>query len=345
MRNKSKCGFGATVLLFAFATATFAAEEPPVGIDAYNECLLEKLRTATDETPVSEIRRTCLLASQDSTTDQRDSANTTAGEQDASTALAARMEETRATEEMRFVISPFKPNYFIFAYNDNGNTAPFEEAFPAEDIEFRETEVKFQISIMFPLVQNVFGNNGDLYFAFTNRSFWQVFNDSLSAPFRETNYEPEFWFQFDNDGKILGLTSKLITFGYNHQSNGRNTPISRSWNRIFASFLFERGNLALAFKPWIVFGDIDDNADIEDYMGNSEILAAYKWKRHTFSLLSRNQLQSGFSRGAFQLDWSMPLYHRLRFYAQYFNGYGESLIDYNYFNNTLGVGVSLTDYF
>ena len=182
-----------------------------------------------------------------------------------------------------------------------------------------ETEVKFQISVMFPIVQDVFGGNGDFYFAFTNRSFWQVFTDELSAPFRETNYEPEFWFQFDTNRKVLGLTSRSVAVGYNHQSNGRNTPLSRSWNRLFANLLFERGNLALALKPWIIIGNLDDNADIKDYQGNLEIFAAYKWKRHTFGLLSRNHLQSGFSRGTFQLDWSMPLYNRMRLYTQYFN--------------------------
>jgi len=345
MRIKAKPHFMALALVLAVATIAPAAEEPQIDVQAYNECLLEKLRTAADETPVSEIRQACLLASQDSTTGEPESAEATTGEEDATTPLEARIEETEATEQMRFVITPFKPNYIMVGYNPNGNTAPFEEAFPDEDIEFKVAEVKFQISFMFPIVQDIFGDNGDLYFAFTNRSFWQLFNDDLSAPFRETNYEPEFWFQFDTRGKVLGLTSRLITFGYNHQSNGRNNPLSRSWNRLFANFVFERGKFALAIKPWVVIGDLQGNEDITDFLGNYELHFFYKWNRHTFSLMTRNQLQSGFERGAFQFDWSMPLYRRLRFYTQYFNGYGESLIDYNYFNNTLGMGLSFTDYF
>jgi len=327
------------------ASGAVGSEESAIDVEAYNQCLLEKMRTAADETPVSELREACLVESQQPDTGGVAVSDTAPAEGDETTPLDARIEETKATEQMRFVITPFKPNYIMVGYNPNGNTAPFEEAFPDEDIDFLAAEVKFQISFMFPIVQNIFRDNGDLYFAFTNRSFWQLFNDDLSAPFRETNYEPEFWFQFDTRGKVLGLTSRLITFGYNHQSNGRNNPLSRSWNRLFANFLFERGKFALAIKPWIVIGDLTGNEDITDFLGNYEIRAAYKWKRQTFTLLSRNQLQSGFERGAFQFDWSMPIYKRLRFYTQYFNGYGESMIDYNYFNNTLGMGLSFTDYF
>ena len=335
MQSRGKSVLVTAVLLVAVATIAAAAGDPESGMDPYSECLLEKLRTANDETPVSEIREACPQALGGSRADESEEA----------TPLEARIEETKATEEMRFVITPFKPNYVLVGYNPDPNTAPFEEAFPDEEIDFRSAEVKFQISFMFPIVQNVFGNNGDLYFAYTNRSFWQVFDENLSAPFRETNHEPELWFQFDSKFKILGFRNRLNTFGYVHQSNGRNDPISRSWNRLYASFIFERGNLALSIKPWIIIMDLTGNEDIQDYMGNYEIRAAYKWHQHTLSLLSRNNLQSEFSRGAFQLDWSFPIYHRLRGYTQYFNGYGESLIDYNHFNNTLGVGLSFTDYF
>ena len=313
---------------------------PPLGavddidIAALNQCLLEKIKTAGPETTAGEIREACLIEIQ--------GAAEAPGEV---SPLDERIEGIKATEELDYVITPYKPNYVMVGYNPDPNNAPFQEAFPDQDIDFKTAEVKFQISFMFPVVHNIFGNNGSLYVAYTNRSFWQLFDDDLSAPFRETNHEPEIWLQFDSSKKILGFTNKLNSFGYNHQSNGRNDPISRSWNRLFARFIFEKGNFAFSVRPWIIIGDLKGNEDIQDYMGNVDFRGAYKINRHTISLMLRNNLQSGFSKGTFEVDWSFPIYHRLRGYTQYFNGYGESLIDYNVHNNTLGVGISFTDYF
>jgi phospholipase A1 len=65
-----------------------------------------------------------------------------------------------------------------------------------------------------------------------------------------------------------------------------------------------------------------------------------------FSAMSRNNLESGFSRGAVELTWSFPLgnYPFLKGYIQYFNGYGESLIDYDNHVNKIGIGFALTDW-
>ena len=322
-----------------------AGEEPNIDIAAFNKCLLERIETAGPNTTVGEIREACLLEVQGAISDPTSITDQSEEAPGETSPLDERFEGIKATEELGYVITPYKPNYVMVGYNPNPNNAPFQDAFPDEDIDFKAAEVKFQISFMFPIVRDIFGDNGSLYVAYTNRSFWQLFDDDLSAPFRETNHEPEAWLQFDSNRKILGFTNKLSVFGFIHQSNGRNEPISRSWNRLFANFIFEGKRFAFSIKPWIIIGNLDGNEDIQDYMGNFELRGVYKWNRHTISLMLRNNLQSGFSKGTFQVDWSFPIYQRVRGYVQYFNGYGESLIDYNVHNNTLGVGLAFTDYF
>ena len=116
---------------------------------------------------------------------------------------------------------------------------------------------------------------------------------------------------------------------------------------MYANFVFERKNLVLALKPWYRIpeskGD-DDNPDIDKYLGYGELRTIYKYQGHTFSALWRNNLRRDENRGALQLDWSFPLYKRLRGYIQYFNGYGESLLDYDTSANSLGFGFQFTDW-
>ncbi|MFT5730004.1 MAG: phospholipase A1 [Desulforhopalus sp.] len=173
-----------------------------------------------------------------------------------------------------------------------------------------------------------------------------MYADDVSSPFRDTNHEPEIWLQSRHKWQILGLTNSVSQIGFNHQSNGRGGDLSRSWNRIFVNFIFEKTNFALSIKPWIDIGENKDNPDIDDFLGYGEIRAGYAWKDHTLGIMIRNVLESSFEKGTVELSWSFPLwsYEYLRGYVQYFNGYGESLVDYDRHANTIGVGVSVTDF-
>ena len=258
------------------------------------------------------------------------------------TPLEERIALENKSADNPFVITPHKPTYILpVAYNSSPNQAPYENAV---DGDIDNIEIKFQISFKIPLVKNLFGNNGHLGVAYTQQSFWQAYNSAISAPFRETNHEPEVMLTFTNDRNILGFRHRLTVLGFVHQSNGRSGLLSRSWNRFYADFIFERGSLVFSIKPWYRIPENeseDDNPDIYKYLGYGEYSAAYRKGKHTYSILLRNNFRSD-NKGAVQIDWSFPMYQKkLRGYLQYFNGYGESLIDYNDFTNRLGIGVIL----
>jgi phospholipase A1 len=145
-------------------------------------------------------------------------------------------------------------------------------------------------------------------------------------------------------GLPLGSSSwqwNLLNVGYNHQSNGRSDVLTRSWDRVYAEFGVERTNLALLARVWYPFND-DDNPDIADYYGYGSLTAIYKLDGHSLSLMVRGNLSEG--RGAGQLTWMSPkILGPLRAYVQAFTGYGETLLDYNWPQNTIGVGLALND--
>jgi phospholipase A1 len=241
-------------------------------------------------------------------------------------------------------LSTHRQNYFLpFTYNSNPNRDTYDDA---GENKPSNIEVKFQLSFKVLLWEKVFWDNGDLFFGYTQLAFWQLYDKKLSSPFRETNYEPEVFLKFDTDFNVFGLTNRLITIGFNHESNGKSGDLSRSWNRIFAVIAADRGNFAVALKPWYRIpedDDDDDNPNIEKYMGYGELFGAYRLKGHVFSFMFRNNLRQN-NRGAVELGWSCPITNNLRLYVQYFNGYGESLVDYDHSVNRIGVGVMLNDW-
>jgi phospholipase A1 len=135
----------------------------------------------------------------------------------------------------------------------------------------------------------------------------------------------------------------------NHMSNGRADPLSRSWNRVILNFGLDRENWALTLRPWFRIKEDradDNNPDIEDYMGRGDATLVYNKDGHEFALIARHSLRGGDrSHGSVQLDYGFPITNLLRGHVQVFDGYGESMIDYNHKATYIGLGVSLLEWF
>ena len=110
---------------------------------------------------------------------------------------------------------------------------------------------------------------------------------------------------------------------------------------------FERDGVIVVLNGWYRIPESarnDDNPGIERYLGYGQINVDSVWRGHRFGLFLRNNLRSRGNKGALQLEWSFPLILRVSGYVQYFNGYGESLLDYNASANRIGIGFILRDW-
>lgn len=252
----------------------------------------------------------------------------------------------------RYDISLYAPNYFLFGrYTNNLNSAPFDPLVNGGLIEpgteLDSVEAAFQLSFKFRL-WTTDDRRWGVWAAYTQQSQWQLYNDSgnASRPFRETNYMPELILATKPGVRFGDLQWNLFSFAFNHQSNGRSDSISRSWNRLIAGVGVEQGNLGVVGRLWWRLpesAETDDNPTISDYYGWGDLSAIYKWRGQSFSATIRGNPSTG--KGAGQMAWtSAPLLGPLRGYVKLFSGYGETLIDYNWKQTTIGIGVTLNDW-
>jgi phospholipase A1 len=248
-----------------------------------------------------------------------------------------------------FSLRPHRQNYLLIAnHSSSPNEAPFANFKPLAPRGQRSglisTEVKYQLSLKTKVVEDFTPLNIDVWAAYTQQSQWQAYNRRGSSPFRDTNYQPELMAVVPLDVPILGAKLRFINVGIVHQSNGQALTLSRSWDRVYAQAGLESGNFTLLGRVWQRRKEhyrSDNNPDIIDYMGRGDVVLAYHRNGHDFSVGMRRNFTT--ERGAIQADWAFPLAPHLKGYVQSFSGYGQSLIDYDHKQTTVGVGL-LMDY-
>ena len=267
--------------------------------------------------------------------------------------LDSRWELAKDSKLGLFQLRAYKPVYLLPAFwTDKPNRMPHSPN-PANTVteaeELDNTELKFQLSFKTKVAENLFGDNGDIWVGYTQSSHWQAYNSEISRPFRETNYEPEAMLVFRNGYSLFGWNGRMTGISLNHQSNGRSDPLSRSWNRVILNVGLDRDNWAIMLRPWYRIPEKakdDNNPDIEDYTGRGDATLVYNRNGHEFSVTARHSLRGGDrSHGSVQLDYGFPLNRLLRGHVQVFDGYGESMIDYNHRSTYIGVGISLLEWF
>lgn len=190
-----------------------------------------------------------------------------------------------------------------------------------------------------------------LQFAFTQRSLWDI--NGVSSPFYDTSYMPELIYESlaptpeDSDHWFTWLGFQAA---FKHESNGRDGPLSRSLNIVYARPVFALGQLDgwhLLVVPELFnyLSSLDDNGDLKDYRGYGQ-LRLVLGRNDGPSLMAAVWGGKDFDHPSVQLDLTFPIRTRLLNFetyllVQYFNGYGESLLSYRAKSETVRAGLSL----
>lgn len=247
----------------------------------------------------------------------------------------------------RFV--SYKPVYVTFLrWTSKPNSTPMGKdsiytAQPSSE-QYNNIEAKFQISFKTKIFESILFGTADLWVGYTQKAHWQIYNKKFSRAFRELNYEPEIILNFPVKIKLFSGDIRFVGVALNHQSNGKDLPLSRSWNRVIFHAGYESDDWQVTFKPWIRIPDTEDeNPSITKTIGDCEIEVGYHYLNHEFSVIATRSFET-LKNGSIQLNYVFPIRGHLRGHAQIFNGYGETLVDYNHLQTTVGLGISFANW-
>ena len=221
----------------------------------------------------------------------------------------------------------YKDNYFIFG----PSVGP-----PATK---QNTNIKFQISIAQRLTRATLPWGTYLYLFYSQKCFWNVLENSM--PMTDLNFNPG-----------IGLTKPLfvknryigeVSLIIEHESNGRDSIWSRSWNKVSlsANIMLSR-NLMVHGKLWIPIVDGMNNQDILKYSGifQTGFQAITNNRRFNFgvTLVKRQGWNLNFNT-IVDVSFRILKSDNQFLYLQYYNGYGEGLLDYKQFHSQLRLGL------
>ena len=221
----------------------------------------------------------------------------------------------------------YKDNYFTVG------TAPFRKPTATN------SDVKFQISLAIRLTDAVLPWHSFIFLMYTQKTFWNVFQESL--PMHDLNFNPGIgWTKpFFNKDRYVGKLTLLIE----HESNGKDGDDSRSWNRVSigGSTIIDEWLMVHA-KFWIPIIDGMNNKDILDYCGIYQhgLVITTPNKKFSFGLtgVKRKGWNLNFNT-IWDFSWRVHEKSNLNLFVQYYNGNEENLIDYNQFHSRLRVGI------
>lgn len=208
-----------------------------------------------------------------------------------------------------------------------------------KSINEETADIKYQISFKQLLTRKTLPLDSYLFLTYTQTAFWTIY--AASSPFEEINFNPGISLGkpvYNSKDRLIGMAFLTAQ----HESNGRDSIYSRSWNKISLSFhatLDDR--IHMSIECWYPFRYKEDNPDLMEYMGPGELNLTYDLRPDKLSLevMVRKGLNWEWKGAAGTKLLYKPFKMRAhRITLEWFHGYAESLINYNEFNSMIRIG-------
>ncbi|MDR1225205.1 MAG: phospholipase A [Tannerella sp.] len=221
--------------------------------------------------------------------------------------------------------SLFKDNYFM-------GGVPL-----GQKVKAGNSNVKFQLSISHRLTKSVLPFDTYLFLHYSQKTVWNVFEESL--PVRDMNFNPGIGIGhlIIHENRYIGKTIFMLE----HESNGKDSLSSRSWNKVSLGInLMLNNNFDAQLKLWAPIVDSDNNRDILRYNGIGHFGLNYcnSDKRFHAGLLTTWRTESFSFNTQWEFSFKLNKKENQYLFIQYYNGYGENLLDYNRYKSIFRMG-------
>ena len=221
----------------------------------------------------------------------------------------------------------YKDNYFIFGTSVNHTPTK------------TNTDIKFQISIQQRLTRSTLPFGTYLYLFYSQKCWWNVLENSM--PMVDLNFNPGIGL-----AKPLFVKNRYVgkvTLMAEHESNGRDGLASRSWNKIsLAASIMIDPQVTVHGKVWIPIVDGQNNRDILDYSGIYQVGTEFTSRNRRFTasvvLVKRRGWKLNYNT-IIELGYRIFCRDNQFLFLQFYNGYGECMLDYNQFRSRVRVGI------
>lgn len=200
------------------------------------------------------------------------------------------------------------------------------------------SDATFQLSVMQRLSDSKMLWDSHFFFQFTISCFLNVFEPSF--PLHDMSFNPGFGLNkyLFKDGKYIGQGYIMLE----HESNGFDSIQSRSWNKLsVAATIQMTKNWEFQAKAWIPIVDGRYSQNILRYQGLFFVASNFNTnnKRMNLSMMFTPTYRTRVGVNS-KIELNVRVLRNKPVYAimQYYNGYGENLLDYDIYKSMLRIG-------
>ena len=227
---------------------------------------------------------------------------------------------------------------------DRENSEVLQRLYPFF-VAYGKEEIKMQVSFKTPLVRTV-----PFYFGYTQLMFYAF--DDHEKSFRDVTYNPQLFYRFGTEH--WGFLKSIDVGIFDHNSNGKPGDLHRSYNDEYVRVNFETGSsnwlTRFSVKAQALYGLETGNKDIQAYIGPLAFGVTFiqlfeGWldkSELSLQAVPGGKFANHWEKGGYQLSFSFRLGGVKMvpaFYMQYYNGFAETLLNYNQRVNDFRAGL------